>query len=64
MVERTINYFGQFKAEEFTVRLEIIKLTYLYYKHDSVYRKIHERIRAKGENIDEKIKKFFLVEDS
>lgn len=52
-------------TEEFRARVGLIKLTYLYYKHDSIYEKIKDRITAKGgPNVEEKLGNVYLMQHS
>ena len=63
-IDKTLGLFKDFSVEHLNVRIEIIKLTYLYYKHDSVYQKIIQRIEGKGDNVDSRKRNFYTVDDS
>lgn len=62
MIDKTLKFFTGFGMEEFEARIKVIKLTYLYYKHDSLYVKMKERIAQKG--VNETTKNLFTVDNS
>ena len=51
LVDKVRDYFAQFKQEVYLARIAIIKLTYLYYKNDSIYERIKSRLAAKGKSV-------------
>lgn len=45
-VDRIASFFTEFKQNEYSARVAVIKLTYLYYKNDSIYARIKNRLAA------------------
>ena len=64
LVDKALAFMRDFDMQDFIARIGVIKLTYIYYKHDSIYQKIKERIQAKGDNVDDKLSKLYTVDDS
>ena len=44
LIDSTTELLSQFDLDVFRARIALIKLTYLYYKNDSIYAKIKKRI--------------------
>lgn len=61
LIDKVSAFLSEFELDMFRSRLAIIKLQYLYYKNDSIYDKIRERIEAKGRNLAEALKKIYIL---
>lgn len=48
LADRVSEFFKTFNQDMYLSRIGIIKLTYLYYKNDTIYERIRERLAAKG----------------
>jgi hypothetical protein len=48
LIDETMAFLSKFDLDVFRARIALIKLTYLYYKNDSIYTKIESRILQKG----------------
>lgn len=48
IADRVSEFFTQFNQDGYLARVGIIKLTYLYYKNDTLYERIKSRLAAKG----------------
>lgn len=48
IVDQVSEFFAQFSQDGYLARVGIIKLTYLYYKNDTIYARIKSRLAAKG----------------
>ena len=48
LIDETAALLEKFDLSVFRARLALIKLTYLYYKNDSIYARIKKRIEQKG----------------
>jgi len=64
VIDKILDFLAEFDTEELRARIMVIKLTYLYYKHDSIYEKIKDRIKNKGGDSSEKLNKIYFVDDS
>jgi hypothetical protein len=48
IVDKVADFFTSFEQWGYLARVGIIKMTYLYYKNDSIYARIKSRLAAKG----------------
>ena len=66
LIDSTMDLLSQFDLDVFRARIALIKLTYLYYKNDSIYAKIKKRIEQKGEGEEQKgkLQEIYFLEDS
>ena len=65
LIDQTEQFLSQFDLDAFRARIALIKLTYLYYKNDSIYSKIQKRIEQKaGANAQEQLKSIYFFNDS
>lgn len=59
-VDRLLAILLEFKQPSHAARAATIKLTYLYYKNDSIYEKIHARLEKKGQSAASNKNIYFL----
>jgi translation initiation factor 3 subunit C len=67
LADRVSEFFALFNQAGYLARVGIIKLTYLYYKNDTIYSRIRERLAAKGkvpQNPSNDLTGIYLCEDS
>lgn len=65
LIDKTLKFLEQFDLEVFKARIQLIKLTYIYYKNDSTYAKIKKRVQSKGEEAAAVLlKSIYFMEDS
>ena len=67
LADRVSEFFAQFNQEGYLARVGIIKLTYLYYKNDTIYDRIKARLAAKGkipQKPNNDLNGVYLCEDS
>ena len=66
LIDATMDLLSQFDLDVFRARIALIKLTYLYYKNDSIYAKIKKRIEQKVEGSGQaaKLQEIYFLEDS
>lgn len=67
LVDKVRDFFSQFNQDGYMARMGIIKLTYLYYKNDSIYERIKTRLAAKGktpQKPNNDLQGTYLCEDS
>lgn len=48
LIDKVLAFFKEFDQLEHAARSAIVKLTYVYYKNDSIYERIRSRLAAKG----------------
>jgi len=60
VLDRMLSFLQSFEQSESSARVAVIKLTYLYYKNDTMYETIKTRMNAKGE-VDTNV---YLLENS
>ena len=61
MIDKVSAFLSEFELDLFRARLAIIKLQYLYYKNDTIYEQIRQRIEAKGKNLAESLKHIYIL---
>lgn len=48
MLDKVIKFLRDFNQNEYCSRVGIIKLTYIYYKNDSIYAQIKQKFQKRG----------------
>jgi hypothetical protein len=61
MLDKVIKFLRDFDQDEYCSRVGIIKLTYIYYKNDSLYTQIKEKFQKRGQSVDPNT---YIVENS
>lgn len=61
MLDKVIKFLRDFDQNEYCSRVGIIKLTYIYYKNDSLYTQIKEKFQKRGQSVDAKT---YMVDNS
>ena len=65
LIDETMEFLSRFDLDVFRARIALIKLTYLYYKNDSIYTKIENRILQKaGEGSKDQLKSIYFLKNS
>lgn len=68
LIDDTMEFLDQFDLDVFRARISLIKLTYLYYKNDSTYTKIKNRIENRvggvAEEVAKRVKGIYFLENS
>jgi len=64
LIDRVSAFLKEFELDMLRSRIAIIKLQYLYYKNDTIYDAIRQRLADKGKNLAESLKKIYILSSS
>jgi len=64
LIDKVSAFLSEFELDMFRARIAVIKLQYLYYKNDSIYEQIRQRIAAKGKNLAEALRRIYILPNS
>jgi translation initiation factor 3 subunit C len=64
LIDRVSAFLKEFELDLLRSRIAINKLQYLYYKNDSIYEQIRQRLQDKGKNLAESLKKIYILANS